>query len=116
MTAANPHRGEIIAQIGGDRLLLRPTFEAITEWETATGAGSVRLARKLASGDVSMADIVDILTAATRPTNPNVKHAEIGRMISAAGLLSAIEPVQKLLMHALTGGLEPGEAVAADQT
>ena len=115
MSHANPFRGEVALALGGTSYTLRPSYEAIVEWEERLGRGTTELLMRLGASVFRVAELAAIVGAAARAGGATLTDAEVGRLIVADGQVEVIPVVARLLKHALTGGKdpEPGEAGAA---
>jgi Phage tail tube protein, GTA-gp10 len=82
----NRHRGEIEAEIGGERRTLVLTLGALAELEAAFGADDlVALAERFGSGRLSARDLVRIIGAGLRGAGASVSDDEVARMAVAGG-------------------------------
>jgi len=82
----NKHRGEIEAEIGGDRRTLVLTLGALAELESAFGAGDlVALAERFGSGRLSARDLVRIIGAGLRGAGETVSDDEVAAMTIEGG-------------------------------
>jgi hypothetical protein len=85
----NKHRGEIEAEIGGNRHTLVLTLGALAELEAAFEACDlVALAERFGSGRLSARDLVRIIGAGLRGAGESVSDDEVAAMTvdgSAAG-------------------------------
>lgn len=115
MSNANPHRGEVALVLGGTSVTLRPSYEAIVEWEERLGRGTTEILMRLGASAFRVAELAAIVGAAARAGGATLSDQDAGRLIVADGQVEVIPVVAKLLKHALTGGKdpEPGEAGAA---
>jgi hypothetical protein len=83
---ANRHRGEIEAEIGGERRRLVLTLGALAELEAAFGAGDlVALAERFGSGRLGARDLVRIIGAGLRGAGEDVADDAVARMAVAGG-------------------------------
>src|ERR1700704_4548973 len=87
----NKHRGEIEAEIGGDRHTLVLTLGALAGLESAFAANDlVALAERFGSGRLSARDLVRIIGAGLRGAGETVSDDEVAAMTvdgGAAGYL-----------------------------
>ncbi|ABE39219.1 gene transfer agent (GTA) orfg10 [Rhodopseudomonas palustris BisB5] len=83
---ANKHRGEIEAEIGGQRRTLVLTLGALAELESAFGADDlVALAQRFGSGHLSARDLARIIGAGLRGAGEAVGDDEVAAMTVAGG-------------------------------
>lgn len=84
---ANLLRGEIEADIGGERRILCLTLGALAELESAFGAGDVMaLAERFQRGGLSARDISIIIACGMRGGGAQVSNGEVAAMRVAGGL------------------------------
>lgn len=119
--AANPHRGEVDITLDGVTYQMRPTYSAIVAWETACGAGTLEIIRRMAARTYRTREIVEVIAAGMAAGGHRPTSDQVGEMVVSTGQAHVIDPVLRLLEYALTGGKDigaspPGEDVAADQT
>ena len=82
----NKYRGEIEAEIGGDRRTLVLTLGALAELESAFGADDlVALAERFGSGRLSARDLTRIIAAGLRGAGENVGDDEVAAMTVEGG-------------------------------
>jgi hypothetical protein len=84
---ANRHRGEIEAEIGGERRTLCLTLGALGELESALGAGDlVALAERFQSGRLSARDVLAIVACGLRGGGASVSNDEVAAMRTPEGV------------------------------
>ena len=84
---ANRFRGEIEAEIGGERRILCLTLGALAELETAFGATDlVALAERFQGGRLSARDVIVILAAGLRGAGADVSNDDVAAMRAPDGL------------------------------
>lgn len=115
MSDANPERGEVPILLGGKSYPMRPSYAAIKAIELALGP-VVALATKLAhplerlSVDALSIIVTEAIRAAGKDRDDKVLQAftpeKVAELIFDQGILSAIEPVEVLLVNMITGGGE----------
>jgi hypothetical protein len=82
----NKHRGEIEAEIGGDRRTLVLTLGALAELESGFGTEDlVALAERFGSGRLSARDLVRIIAAGLRGAGEKVSDGEVAAMTVDGG-------------------------------
>ena len=111
---ANATRGELSITLDGAEYVLRPSFEAISAFEAATGKGIIQLARDADSGVLgtgALAQIVaETMRAQGRAIGDNVLAASQTKTVagliieSDGGVHRVMAIVAGLLAIAATGG------------
>jgi Phage tail tube protein, GTA-gp10 len=82
----NRHRGEIEAEIGGQRRTLVLTLGALAELEDAFGADDlVALTERFGSGRLKARDLIRIIGAGLRGAGETVSDAEVAAMEVVGG-------------------------------
>ncbi|WP_458756631.1 gene transfer agent family protein [Afipia sp. TerB] len=82
----NIHRGEIEAELGGERRTLVLTLGALAELEAAFGAEDLmQLAGRFSSGRLSARDLVRIIAAGLRGAGAAVSDDEVAAMTVDGG-------------------------------
>ena len=82
----NLHRGEIEAELGGERRSLVLTLGALAELEAAFGADDLmQLAERFGSGRLSARDLVRIIAAGLRGAGMAVSDDEVAAMTVTGG-------------------------------
>jgi hypothetical protein len=94
----NKYRGEIEAEIGGDRRTLVLTLGALAELESAFGADDlVALAERFGSGRMSARDLVRIIGAGLRGAGENVGDDEVAAMTVEGGAAGYVRIAASLI-------------------
>ena len=62
----NPLKGQVEVQLGSETYKARLTIDAIVQIEQSIGMGIIKLANKMANADISMTDVIAVLTPALR--------------------------------------------------
>ena len=94
----NPLRGEIEAEIGGERRTLCLTLGALAELEANLRAGDLSgLSEHFAEGCVSARDLTAIIGAGLRGGGNAITDDDLARMSIEGGLRGAAEVAVKLL-------------------
>ncbi|CAH1656770.1 Tail tube GTA-gp10-like protein [Hyphomicrobiales bacterium] len=107
---ANRHRGEVEAELGGQRHVLCLTLGALAELETAFGADDLALlGQRLSAGRLSARDIISILGAGLRGAGTTLSDAEVAGL-PVAGCLDAYALAVADLLTAAFGTAEPEPA------
>jgi len=101
---ANVLRGEIEAEIGGQKRTLCLTLGALAELESAFGAGDViALAERFQRGCLSARDLVFIIACGLRGAGATVSNEEVAAM-QAPGALNGFVKIAADLVAATFGG------------
>ena len=94
----NIHRGEIAAEIGGERLVLCLTLGALAELEERLGAGDLAgLAERFSEGKVSARDLTAIIGAGLRGGGNLFSDEDVAAMAVADGLAGFARIAAELL-------------------
>jgi hypothetical protein len=102
----NHHRGEIEAELGGERRTLVLTLGALAELESAFGADDlVALAERFEKGRMSARDAVRVIGAGLRGAGETISDDEVARLRAVGGAAGYVRIVGELL--AATFGAEP---------
>ncbi|HEX7852324.1 MAG TPA: GTA-gp10 family protein [Sphingobium sp.] len=120
--APNSDRGEFNLMLDGQDMVLRPSHEAISEFENETGKGLMQLTQAAAVGTLTTLEMAIIATACIRAwgraTDTSAKGANIQKikrliMESDGGVIAASTTLAVVLALAATGGVTAeGEAKA----
>lgn len=115
--SVRPHvaeRGEIALNLDGQELILRPSHEAIVEFETITGQGLMQLTRAALDGSLSVGAAAQIATECVRAwgrateskSAQGVNAIRIAELIleSKDGFHGALATIAGMLSLASTGG------------
>ena len=99
---ANPYRGEARIEVGGEQLLLRPTFGALVAAEEELGS-LFEIVERAAEGSLKLQQIVALFDhlSSTRPQA--ITRERIGQAVVEKGLAN-ITPVLKLVLGQVLPG------------
>lgn len=101
---ANPHRGEIEAELGGDRVTLCLTLGALAELEHAFGVADLKaLTDRFQSGRLSASDIMRILHAGLRGGGRDIGITEVAALTTPGGAAGFVGIVADLLQATFGG-------------
>lgn len=82
----NSHRGEIEAELGGERRTLVLTLGALAELESAFGADDLMaLSQRFGSGKLSARDLARIIAAGLRGAGAAISDDEVAAMTVEGG-------------------------------
>jgi len=98
--SANPARGEAAMTVGGQRLVLRPSFEALVAAEEELGP-LFALVERAADGRLALSEIVGLFWHCAGGT---ATRERIGEALIEQGLAKAIPVLRTLLGQILQGG------------
>ena len=99
---ANAARGEAALAIGGERLVLRPSFEALVAAEEELGP-LFALVERAADGRLRLGEMAALFWHCVAARPPELTRERIGAAISEQGLARAT-PVLKLLLTQILQG------------
>lgn len=108
MSAANPVRGEAVLNVGGETLLLRPSFEALVAAEEELGP-LFALVERAASGGLKLGEMTALFWHCVKERPERLTRERIGAAIAERGLAGAT-PVLKLLLGQILLGSSPNSA------
>lgn len=111
---ANPHRGEISAELGGRTRTLVLTLGALAELEAAFGATDLlALASRFETGRLSARDCCQILAAGLRGAGETVSEQDVAAMTTPDGAAGFVRIVMALLT-ATFGAAQPNNSGSGD--
>ena len=100
--AANPVRGEASLSVGGEALVLRPSFEALVAAEEELGP-LFALVERAADGRLKLSEMAALFWHCAAARRPGVTREQIGAGIAEVGLAGAA-PVLKVLLGQILQG------------
>ncbi len=104
----NHHRGEIIAELGGQRLKLCLTLGALAELEAALDVPDLlALAERFEQGRISAREAIAVIAAGLRGAGNDVNDEEVARMASPRGVTGYMDIIARLLAATFPGGDQP---------
>lgn len=87
----NPHRGDVEVVVNGEPRVGRLTLGAIAALETRLEAGSLQaLAKRFEGGQMSMQDVLEILSVSLDIPVPDLKTADIESGATGAAQAAAL--------------------------
>jgi hypothetical protein len=114
MAKAIPARGEISITLEGVEYLLRPSYEAIEQFQASTRKGLLQLTREALSGDLTTAEAAQIVTECMRAEGRAKSDETIARfkadviaalmMEAEGGFAAVLGVIAGMLSGAVTGG------------
>ena len=106
---ANPWRGEVALQIGGQQRTLKLTLGALAELEQALETGSlVELVERFEGGRFSGADLLLLLSAGLKGGGNALSHDELASSDIEGGPMGAARAAAELLARAFSPAGENG--------
>jgi hypothetical protein len=99
---ANPARGEAWLCVGGERLVVRPSFAALVAAEEELGP-LFALVERVAAGALGLGEMVGLLWHCLRERPAGLTRERLGEAVVEAGLV-AVTPVLKLLIGQILKG------------
>ncbi len=98
----NPMRGQVQLDIGKETYKARLTIDAILQIEETCGKGIMKLATSMSEGDISMKDIIYILTPALRGGGMDINENAVKKIVADVGIVECTRAVATLLTATLT--------------
>lgn len=102
MSSANPYRGEASLLVGGEALVLRPSFAALVAAEQELGP-LFELVERAAEGRLRLEEIAALFDHCSGDRPSAISRARIGEAIVEKGLASVTPPLRVLLREILQG-------------
>lgn len=101
---SNLHRSEIAVELGGERLVLRLSLQALAEIEAAIApAGLAALADRFAEGQFVLQEIIILLGALARGGGQRISDAALAERLDAADLPALLAAIAGVFAAALPG-------------
>ena len=102
MTHANSARGEAMLRVGGEALLLRPSFAALVAAEEELGP-LFALVERAASGEMRLAEMAVLFWHVVADRPEWVTREAVGDAVLAMGLAQATPVLRVVLKQILVG-------------
>jgi hypothetical protein len=102
VTSANPYRGEASIEVGGERLLLRPTFAALVAAEEELGS-LFEIVERAAAGALKLHHIVALFDHLSSRRPETITRERIGEAVVEKGM-AGITPTLKLVLGQILQG------------
>ncbi len=102
MSGANPVRGEAALRVGGESLVLRPTFAALVAAEGELGP-LFALVERAAEGKLGIGEIVGLFWHCLSDAPAAVTRERLAEAVVEAGLAAATPVLRGLLRQILVG-------------
>ena len=109
---ANPLKSEI--EITLDKVYTaRLTIDAIIRIEQKLGVGIIKLVNNLSSMEITISDIISVLTPALRGGGNDLQEDDVKKIIASVGIIKCTEVVSQILVESLAADQE-GEIAKKD--
>ena len=102
MSTANPHRGEASLEVGGETLVLRPSFGALVAAEEDLGS-LFDIVERAAEGQLKLHEIIALFDHLSRSRASAITRERIGEAVVEKGL-AAITPTLRLVLTQILQG------------
>jgi len=101
---ANRHRGEIEAELSGQRYVLCLTLGALAEIEHAYGGEDlIAIAQRFESGKIAASDAIRVIGAGLRGAGNQVTDPDVAQMTAEGGAAGFLAIVVRLLQATFAG-------------
>lgn len=105
----NPYRGEFEIEIRGKSYTLRPSFEALVEFEEHVGKSAIKAMQEMMSGDFSAKIITGAIYSGIRGylrvgnnLGQSPSYNVIGQMVQSEGIADMAAHASRFLTYALS--------------
>ncbi|HWH22398.1 MAG TPA: gene transfer agent family protein [Allosphingosinicella sp.] len=98
----NPVRGEASFRVGGEKLTLRPSFEALVAAEEELGP-LFALVERAAEGKLKLSEMTSLFWHCVAERSETCSRERIGAAIAEAGLAN-VTPILKILLTQILQG------------
>ena len=98
---ANPMKGQIKLTLAGKDYTARLTIDSIIQIEQSVNCGIIKLANKMAEGDIAVSDLLNILLPALRGGGNDFQMKDVTKIVQDAGIVETTTSVASLLTSAL---------------
>ena len=102
MSRANPARGEASLLVGGEQLVLRPSFEALAAAEEEIGP-LFGLVERAAEGGLRLSEMTALFWHCAAAPGEAINRERVGAAIVEAGLANVTPILKSLLSQILQG-------------
>jgi hypothetical protein len=102
--STNPIKAEKIINFGEKSYKARMSLDTIIRVEEALGCSVLKIGTKLTQADLTMTEVIAILTLSVRAGGNDIKDNDIKEAVSKIGLVEAIKITGELLTLALGTG------------
>lgn len=115
MVEVNKLKGEILVELAGKQFKGRLTVDSIIKIEDAVDMGIIKLAQKMADGDVRMSQVIAVLTPALRGGGNDLQPNDVVKLVEETGLVKSMKAVAELLAMSLTDNSDEKEVKEGKQ-
>lgn len=102
MSAANPYRGEASILVGGETLVLRPSFTALVAAEQELGS-LFALVERASDGKLCLQEIAALFDHLSAERPPAITRERIGQAIVEKGIAGAT-PILRIVLGQILQG------------
>ena len=102
MSGANPYRGEAALSVGGEMLLLRPSFGALVAAEEELGP-LFALVERAAEGRMALGEMAALFDHLSKERSAGIDRARIGEALVEQGL-ATVTPVLRVVLGQILQG------------
>jgi hypothetical protein len=102
VSVANPHRGEASLAVGGETLLLRPSFEALVAAEGELGP-LFALVEQASEGRLSLVQVATLFDHLSAGRPAGITRGAIGEAVVERGLVAVAPLIKRVLGQILQG-------------
>lgn len=100
--SANPYRGEAALDVGGEKLLLRPSFGALVAAEEELGS-LFELVERAAAGALKLSEIAALFDHLSKARAAAITRERIGEAVVEKGLAKITPVLRQILSQVLQG-------------
>jgi len=105
----NPSRGELKIKLGNSEFQGRVTLDIVRRMETKFGSGIVKIATKLANGDLKIGECASIITPVINAgQETKVTSEKVEKLIFESGFTEGIRVSGEIIAEILQTGEESG--------
>ena len=97
----NKLKAEKLLKFNDDEYKARMSLDTIIRIEQALNCSILKLGNKLAQADITITEIISVITLALRAGGNNLQDKEVKRLIADIGLLEGIKMAGELVTLAL---------------
>ena len=83
--------------LAGKDYATRLTLDSIVEIEQMTGTGIIKLCQRMADSDISISDIILVLTKGLRGGGNDLQEPDVKKIIENAGIIESTRAVAEML-------------------
>ena len=111
----NKHKGEVKLKLAGKDYKARLTVNSIMMIEDAVDMGIIKLATKMAEGEVRLSHVIAVLTPALRGGGNDLQTPDVVKLVEKTGLVLSIKAVADLLAISLSDNSEEKDSKEGKQ-